>query len=206
MSSLAGTDRSIGKKLKKRLEDLERRAGSSSASPEQKHEELPHKATTPSSLSLSSASQRQRSTSSHIRRDHTPEILAQQYVLPSEDRGMFSQQFTRQLSTSPPPFSYPSIPQPDSSTYSTYPPVASFCSLPSNGTDIPLYPHYAHALSQAYAVPSMTSPPVKQEFYGDDEINPFSMSYASINELPSYQEIPPYVRYQRTQSYPTQRG
>lgn len=30
----------VGKKLKKRLEDLERRAGSSSASPEQRHEEL----------------------------------------------------------------------------------------------------------------------------------------------------------------------
>ncbi|CAK4028330.1 hypothetical protein AC579_5412 [Lecanosticta acicola] len=185
--------RNYRKKLKKRLEDLERRAGSSSASPEQKHEELPQKENTPSSQSSGATSQRQRSTSGQARRDHTPEILAQQYVLPSDDRGMFSQQFTRQLSTSPPPFSYASIPQSSSHSYSTYPPVASYCSLPSNGPDMPIYPHYAHALSQAYPVQSMTSPPVKQEFYGDDEINPFSMSYASINEIPSYQEIPPYT-------------
>lgn len=44
----------------------------------------------------------------------------------------------------------------------------------------------------------MVTPPVKQEFYGDDEINPFSMSYASISGVDvstsqSYQDVAVYV-------------
>lgn len=75
---------------------------------------------------------------------------------------------------------------------------------------MPLYPQYAHSLPQSY-VQSMTSPPIKQEFYGDDEMNPFSMSYASINDMTAYQDPPvvsrhPQQPYQRSQSFPTRRG
>ncbi|KAF2173289.1 hypothetical protein M409DRAFT_17232 [Zasmidium cellare ATCC 36951] len=176
--------RNYRKKLKKRLEDLERRAGSSSASPEQRHEELPHADSIPSNSSSSS----QRKSSHGSRRERTPDVLTQQYVLPSDDRGMFSQQYTRQLSTSPPPFSYASIPSAEGVSYPAYS-AASYCGIPATGAEVPLYPQYL-PIQQAYGVQTMTSPPIKQEFYGDDEMNPFSMSYAAINEMPSYQEIP----------------
>lgn len=195
-----------GKKLKKRLEDLERRAGSSSASPEQRHEELPNADAIPSNSSSST----QRKSSHGSRRERTPDVLTQQYVLPSDDRGMFSQQYTRQLSTSPPPFSYASIPSAEGVSYPAYT-AASYCGMPTTGAEVPLYPQYL-PMQQTYGVQTMTSPPIKQEFYGDDEMNPFSMSYAAINEMPSYQEIPYVSRYQpppsyhRHQSFPTRRG
>ena len=214
-----GIDRSntsLGKKLKKRLEDLERRAGSSSASPEQRHEELAQLENGSLEQAAQFGSQRQRSGSNQLRRDRTPEVLDQQYVLPSDDRSMFSQQFTRQLSTSPPPFSYASIPASESGSYSTYQQTASYCSMPPNGMDMPLYPQYLPPPQQNYqhVVPSMATPPIKQEFYNDDEMNPFSMSYASmagvdVSAAQSYQDVAAYVStkphhppYQRSYSYP----
>ena len=205
-----------GKKLKKRLEDLERRAGSSSASPEQRHEELAQPEAGVSEQASQLGTQRQRSNSNQIRRDRTPEILNQHYVLPSDDRGMFSQQFTRQMSTSPPPFSYSSLPANEGSSYSTYSQTASYCGMPSSGMDVPLYPQYLPPVQQNYqhVVPSMTTPPIKQEYYHDDEMSPFSMSYASmagvdVSAAQSYQDVAAYVStkphhppYQRSFSYP----
>lgn len=196
--TLLGSDRQAGKKLKKRLEDLERRAGSSSSSPEQKHEELPEHDSASEDQSTHPV-QRQRSSGSQVRRDRTPDILPQQYVLPSEDRGMFSHQFTRQLSTSPPPFSYGSLSAVENATYSNYPQNASYCSLPGNGMDMQLYPQYLPPIQQNYHhVPSITTPPIKQEYY-DDDMNPFSMSYATmagidVSAAQSYQvSSPAYV-------------
>ena len=205
-----------GKKLKKRLEDLERRAGSSSASPEQRPEELAQPETIPSDQSPQLGAQRQRSSSNQIRHDRTPEVLNQQYHLQSDDRGMFSQQFTRQMSTSPPPFSYSSLPTTESNGYSSYPQTASYCSMPGNGMDMPLYQQYLPPMQQSYqhVVPSMTTPPIKQEYYNDDEMSPFSMSYASmagveVSAAQSYQDVAAYVStkphhppYQRSWSYP----
>ncbi|GIZ39948.1 hypothetical protein CKM354_000330900 [Cercospora kikuchii] len=173
--------RNYRKKLKKRLEDLERRAGSSSASPEQRHEELP---TTISDESTNQRANAQRTRSLHgqSQRNRTPDVLAQQYVLPSEDRSMFSQQFTRQLSTSPPPFTVNApIPPVDNVGYSTY---SSYC---APGLDMAMYQSYG-APTQTYAIQNLMQPPIKQEVYADDEVNPFSMSYASMaNEITSYQ-------------------
>ncbi|EME49728.1 hypothetical protein DOTSEDRAFT_68488 [Dothistroma septosporum NZE10] len=185
--------RNYRKKLKKRLEDLERRAGSSSASPEQRHEELLSSSDGLSPARSIGAPQRQRSSSSRISRERTPEALAQQYVLPSDDRSMFSQQSTRQLSTSPPPFSCASMPSTETMSYPTYQAPASYCPVPTNAVDMSIYQQYSMGMQQTYTVPSISSPPIKQEFYGDDEINPFSMSYAAINDMPSYQDIPPYT-------------
>lgn len=160
-----------------------------------------------------------------MRRDQTPEVLAQQYVLPSsEDRGMFSQQYTRQLSTSPPPFSYASLATSESgATYATYSQSNAYCNMQPT-MDIPLYHSYMQPLHQAYAN-GIATPPVKQEFYADEEINPFSMSYASIAGVdvsttagPSYHDVAaaayvsnttaaaaaarPPVSYARSYSYP----
>ncbi len=191
----------IGKKLKKRLEDLERRAGSSSASPEQHHEELPETESIPSSHSSTVGARRQTVSGSQVRRERTPDVLPQQYILPSsDDRSMFSQQYTRQLSTSPPPFSYGSFSNTDSSNYSHHSSNAQYCGMTGSGMDMPLYPQYYQPMQQSYqpVVPSMTSPPVKQEYYNDDEMNPFSMSYASIagvdvSSAQSYQDLAAYV-------------
>lgn len=139
-------------------------------------------------------------------------MLPQHYALPSsDDRGMFSQQYTRQLSTSPPPFSYASIPSTDSVSYTAYTQPNAYCGMPAT-TDLPLYPQYLPPIQQTYS--GMVTPPVKQEFYGDDEINPFSMSYASIagvdvSTAQSYQDVAAYVSntaqtpaFARSYSYP----
>lgn len=180
-----------GKKLKKRLEDLERRAGSSSASPEQRHEELP-KTNAIDVTAHTLSTQRSRSFHGHGHRNRTPEVMAQQYVLPSEDRGMFAQQFTRQLSTSPPPFTaHTGLSQAES--FSSY---QGYC---APGLDFSLYSGYVP--SPAYAVQSLMQPTIKQEVYADDEVNPFSMSYASMaNEITSYQNSQHYVS--RQESFP----
>jgi hypothetical protein len=82
--------------------------------------------------------------------------------------------------------------------------------------DMSLYPQYLQSLPQHYqhVVPSMTTPPIKQEYYNDDEINPFSMSYASMAGVDvstthsSYPDsMAAYVsrqppQYQRSYSYP----
>ncbi|WPG99603.1 Hypothetical protein R9X50_00242100 [Acrodontium crateriforme] len=188
--------RNYRKKLKKRLEDLERRAGSSSASPEQKHEELPQPVSSPGTQPSGIASLRQRSNSNQITRSRTPEILSQQYGLPSDDRGMFSQQYTRQLSTSPPPFSYAAMPGTESMSFPPYQHNSNYCAVPVHGTnginagiDMSMYQQQQHQhhqqqylppIQQSY-MPSMSAPgAVKQEFYADDEMSPFSMSYASM--------------------------
>lgn len=181
---LQRSDCMTGKKLKKRLEDLERRAGSSSASPEQRHEELPSTSGT-STATNETMVQRPRvfASNTHGPRHRTPDVLTQQYVLPSDDRGMFSQQFTRQLSTSPPPFTgHLALSQAaETIGYSTYP---AYC---GSGMDLPVYPQYMPP-AQTYAMQNLMHTPIKQEIYADDEVNPFSMSYASMaNEITSYQ-------------------
>ena len=216
LSHLYQSNATSGKKLKKRLEDLERRAGSSSASPEQRHEELAQPDAGSSEQTSQLGTQRQRANSNQVRRDRTPEVLTQQYVLPSDDRSMFSQQFTRQMSTSPPPFSYSSLTTTGGSNYSTYSQAASYCALPSSGMDMPLYPQYLPPIQQNYqhVIPSMTTPTIKQEYYHDDEMSPFSMSYASmagvdVSAAQSYQDLAAYVStkphrqpWPRSQTYP----
>jgi hypothetical protein len=192
-----------GKKLKKRLEDLERRAGSSSTSPEQQPREL---------AQSERATASQRSISHHLDRDRTPDVVPQHYVLPStDDRSMFAQQYTRQLSTSPPPFSWGSMPPDDSSSYPTYPHSNQFGTMPQN-LDMTLYSSYQPPVQQ-HNYSGLATPPVKQEFYGDDEMNPFSIGYASIAGVDvtmphTYQDVNAYVSttqqpaFARSYSYP----
>ena len=138
--------------------------------------------------SASSASCLERCQHISSTRHRTPEFLNQQYVLPTEDRSMFSQQSTRELSTSPPPFSYNSLSTTDAIGYGSYPQANAY---------MPLYPQYLHPIQHSY-VANATAPQVKQEFYGDDEISPFSMSYASMAGMDvsagqSYHDASAYV-------------
>jgi hypothetical protein len=188
--------RNYRKKLKKRLEDLERRAASSSASPEQKPAELQRPTRSPRQNFPSPAS----SESEYGRR--TPE-LQNHYVTPPEERGMFSHQYTRQLSTSPPPFSYSTYPAPDTAAYSA-PYAAShgpYHSIPTTTTpEMPVYAPYLPPLSSAYptTLPSLVHP-MKSEYYDDNEISPFGVGYATmagqeISPPHYYSESDPHVK------------
>jgi hypothetical protein len=77
------------------------------------------------------------------------------------------------------------------------------------------YPQYLPPIQQSYQhmVPSMTTPPVKQEYYHDDEMSPFSMSYAtmagvdvataqSFQDLAAVSTRPQHPPYNRSHSYP----
>ncbi|TKA65564.1 hypothetical protein B0A55_10434 [Friedmanniomyces simplex] len=187
--------RNYRKKLKKRLEDLERRAGSSSASPEQRHEELARSESVTSDQTTHSTESRQRSNSNQTARARTPEVLTQHYVLPSSDQSMFSQTYTRQISTSPPPFSYTGLPSTGASY--GYVQAATYCSLPSTGVDMPLYHQYLPPTEQAYGMPT---PSIKQEpaFYFDDDQSPFAASYAAISGVDVSTADPyPYAEVER---------
>jgi hypothetical protein len=174
------TDSLVGKKLKKRLEDLERRAASSSASPEQKPAELQQ----PTNRSPRQEFPSPASSDSEFGR-RTPEM--QSYHIPApEERGMFSHQYTRQLSTSPPPFSYSTYPAPDTAAY-TVPYAAStapYHSIPTTTTpEMPMYTPYLPPLSSAYptTLPSLVHP-MKSEYYAED-ISPFGVGYSAMAGL-----------------------
>lgn len=191
--------RNYRKKLKKRLEDLvrsrdavpriarnhmligsqERRAASSSASPEQKPAELQPPQTSPRQEFPSPSS----SESSYT----TP---------PAEDR-MFSHQYTRQLSTSPPPFSVASYssayPAPETVAYSMPYSTSPYHTIPT--TLMPEMPSYAYLpppLSSTYptTLPSLV-PSMKSEYYAEDDLSPFGVGYAAIGGI----EIPPPHAY-----------
>ncbi|KAF1364808.1 hypothetical protein EJ07DRAFT_161790 [Lizonia empirigonia] len=172
--------RNYRKKLKKRLEDLqERRAASSSASPEQKPAELQPPQTSPRQEFPSPAS----SDSS--------------YTTPPEDR-MFSHQYTRQLSTSPPPFSVASYsstyPAPDAVAYSMpYTTNSPYHTIPTTLTpEMPSYAYLPPPLSSAYptTLPSLV-PSMKSEYYAEEDLSPFGVGYAAIGGI----EIPPQHAY-----------
>jgi hypothetical protein len=171
--------RNYRKKLKRRLEDLERRAASSSASPEQKPAELQPPQTSPRQEFPSPAS----SDSS--------------YTTPPEDR-MFSHQYTRQLSTSPPPFSVASYsstyPAPDAIAYSMpYATTSSYHTIPTTLTpEMPSYAYLPPPYSSAYptTLPSRV-PSMKSEYYAEEDLSPFGVGYAAIGGI----EIPPPHAY-----------
>ena len=101
---------------------------------------------------------------------------------------MFSQQSTRELSTSPPPVSYSLFSTTDSMDYSSYPQANSY---------MPLYPQYVHPIQHS-CMAHPAAPLIKQEFYGEDEISPFSMSYATMAGMDvsigqSYHDAAAYV-------------
>ncbi|GAM86442.1 hypothetical protein ANO11243_044560 [Dothideomycetidae sp. 11243] len=169
--------RNYRKKLKKRLEDLERKAASTSASPE------PHPAQLPSKTDKSkpkSAAPKRRLSPSH------PQPAAAS--LPpgasnGEDWSMFSNQYTRQLSTSPPPFAFPTL-----DAFPTAPspplPASNYSCLPG---PVPVdytidasfqYQSYLPQLDQSSQFPWQDKMlPVKQEnLFDNTSINPLGLS------------------------------
>ena len=113
-----------------------------------------------------------------------------------EDRGMFSRQHTRQLSASPPPFScssYSSFDMPPTPRFSQ---TAQCLPLPQTNPDAQAYQTYQPHLNEYFShqLPAKLAS-TKPAFYGEDEMSPFSMSYASMAgiDVPyagGYQEQP----------------
>lgn len=187
-----------GKKLKRRLEDLERRAASASASPEQSHEELDQTKTKKPQNSRS----RDR-TASNSKPDErwnaSSELLStSDSYLARDDRGsMFSHQSTRQLSASPPPvFSYPSYPYPETYGQSVYSQHSMYHSMTAPYDDIStIQGQYLEPFpsTMTTTAPSTASTKRANVFAEEDILSPFSLSYATMAgiDLPATSHAPP---------------
>lgn len=191
------TDASTGKKLKKRLEDLERRAGSSSASPspEQNYAQLDRSMMSSRPPSRSAVSSSHRMDTPHI---YAASTMDAHYPAINEDRSMFSYQHTRQLSASPSPlFPYQAYPSTDSSQAGGVSQATSYFSPPLTSSELSPYPYSLPPLSGGYAAFTTGAPSnIKVQSYEDDDINPFSLSYASMAgmDIPnSYSYQPPAI-------------
>ncbi|CEO61060.1 hypothetical protein PMG11_05437 [Penicillium brasilianum] len=171
--------RNYRKKLKRRLEDLERRAASS-ASPEASHAELaaPPKPTPNKSRSKQSRAGKA-TDKAHTVHTSAPERPAsyEYYNSTQDERGMFGQQCTRQLSASPPPvFSYPPLPSYDAYRPS-YGQMPIYHTVPSSYNDIS-FADYGEPVPSV--VPMAGAPGIGRKPYDEDMMSPFSMSYASM--------------------------
>lgn len=92
---------------------------------------------------------------------------------------MFAHQYTRQLSTSPPPFTYSTYQEP--LAYSGYSQEMPYATLSSSCGEMLPFPAYMQPLSSS--LPTTMSGmdyPIKQEAMFDTEVNPFNMNYASM--------------------------
>jgi len=179
--------RNYRKKLKRRLEDLERRAGSSSASPPQMHVELEQPERSESSVNrryLRSPEQESASDLDSHSRHNSPDALHHQYTPPlqSEDEAIFSHhRYGREVSRSP-TFTYHNYPAPDDILYPPFSQSQPYRTTTSRAEPYKTEPYQEYlAPIQPTTLPSLMlyNHPVKQEGLPDDEtMSPFSMSYA----------------------------
>ncbi|MCJ1259220.1 hypothetical protein MMC24_007056 [Lignoscripta atroalba] len=194
--------RNYRKKLKRRLEDLERRAGSSSASPELSHAEL---------VPIHQSRQRDEDPTRTRRSKNEPPPApvqsnshrsqrTQTSSMGDDQTGMFSRQYTRQLSASPPPaftYTYPA-PEPPA-IHTPYPQHAPFHSLPAPYLDYPGQSLYLPP--PPVTLPSMTSydsGSTKTESpFNDDMLSQFNMGYASMSGI----DIPTTQSYADSNAY-----
>ena len=186
---LISSQRNYRKKLKRRLEDLERRAGSSSASPEQQHSELASSGDFNARHSHPMTRQSSQHSTSQDGQQMSPELL------PIDDSSSLFDS-SRHLPISSPP----------ALAYSTYPPTTSY--LQHEYASHPSYQNSQQNYFFDYQYPtdySQSLPPTlptmlpstyatKQEpLYGEDDMmNPFSMNYASLAglDVPTTQATP----------------
>ncbi|KAL2863066.1 bZIP transcription factor [Aspergillus lucknowensis] len=182
--------RNYRKKLKRRLEDLEKRAASTSESPErilEKPEPPANKSTAKSRAKHTRASKSTSSSDVHSPASTTDRVSSYDSYSTQEDRGsgsMFSYQSTRQLSTSPPPLiSYPSYSSLDPYGHSSYGHPPSYHSLPAPYSDLAFHGEYNSPVPPLLPVSVHGAGAAMKKYpsYGDEDIiSPFSMSYASM--------------------------
>ncbi|KAE8385017.1 hypothetical protein BDV23DRAFT_26175 [Aspergillus alliaceus] len=178
--------RNYRKKLKRRLEDLEKRAASASESPERSNEneitEAPKTAHPAKSRAKNPRTSKPNSDAA--RRTATERVPTYEGYAAQEDRvTMFSQQCTRQLTASPPPvYSYTSYSQLEPYGQSAYGQPHPYHSIPNAYNDMSFQGEYGTSVPSILPVTMTTTGPVKRPHaYADEEIiSPFSMSYASM--------------------------
>jgi len=174
-----------GKKLKKRLEDLEKRAYSHSASPEQKPASLPKQKSTKKRNSVGSKST-DSVESSQTSSEYTQSILTAEptqvgFLSMSEDR-LFSEPYSRHLSRSPPmPASYPMV----SAEMFNYPAFSSqspFSATAAGCNDSSIYA-YQTPFTSPYPSPLSTIDyPVKQDLFSEVDLN-FNLGFPSMSSV-----------------------
>ncbi|KAL8795244.1 MAG: hypothetical protein Q9195_002255 [Heterodermia aff. obscurata] len=175
--------RNYRKKIKRRLEDLERRAGSSSASPEQAHAELPSPNPSQTKPDGVKRQKSRNATTARGRRSSPEPGFFQRTKIEDDQPGMFHNQYSRDLSTSPPPsypFSY-SLAKP--TVHAPYSQHGSFQPLPAPAPDYTGQSLYLPPLPTT--LPSM-SPydlgPMKSENPFEDEgmLGQYGMGYSPL--------------------------
>ena len=190
--------RSIGKKIKRRLEDLEKRA-SSSPSPEQSHQEL-HvvpKANARRNTGPRRHSIKRETSHSHGRKSPPAPLVTPYSSFPEGHPGASSPQYKRELSMSPePPMSYSySLPDPNMSQ--------SFGHQPSYSTAAQPFHEYANTSpylpSLPTTLPSMAPydpSPVKSSHFFDDRnaMNQYNVGYTPFTSM----ELPMQQPYQES--------
>lgn len=189
-------DVSSGKKIKRRLEDLERRAGSSSASPEQSHAELVT-AVQPRRKTEDGVKRQKSKNEKTLQQQRTsPKRPSSTYPATKEDRSsLYNRQYSREMSASPPPYSNYSYPLPEPVMHTPYPQHAAIHTLPPRFPDFQGQTLYLPPLP--VTLPSMSSydlASVKNECLFDDE-DMLSQSYMSYSPLANM-DIPTTQSYQ----------
>jgi hypothetical protein len=192
-----------GKKIKRRLEDLERRAGSSSASPEQSHAALVPQAQPRRKLEEGVKRQKSKSERQGTSRKPSPDRSSVPCGSAKDDRpNIYFQQYQRQCSASPPlSFNYTSSLS-EQVIQAPYPRHAPFNALPSHFADYPAEPLYLPPLP--VTLPSMSSfghGCAKNEgLFSDEEMfGQFNLGYSPLTamDIPGgqlYQESDLHVR------------
>lgn len=165
---------STGRKLKRRLEDLERCAASF-ASPEVPHAEIVEPPKCRRNKVRSERPQVSRTTENKAYSVHAPAAKRPAsydcYATTAQDeRGLFGQQCTRQLSASPPPvFSHAQPARCDANT-----PI--YWQMPMNHSDIWFAKYGEHIPSEG----SMLSAQTMYRKPDEDMVSPFGMGYATM--------------------------
>jgi hypothetical protein len=177
----------LGKKLKRRLEDLERRAASTSASPEQSYQELARPEVRATSEKHGQSSRGPPAIAPQRRQQQSPEPMSNDFRPSHDDRTTgFGQRFTRELSASPPPlFAYSTYPPSEPMYYTDYSQQTS-----SQAVAAPFYDHSYHhqynaSLHSTLPIMPSSNDGIKNEhlFSDDDLLSPFNMNYASISAM-----------------------
>ncbi len=178
-----------GKKIKRRLEDLERRAGSSSASPEQSHADLaPMIESRPIHQRHDDSVKRQRpkQDSANRGRRKSPEGLSHPYPPVKTERSTSpTYQYGRELSISPPPSYGYSHTLPEPIIHPPYPQHAPFNTLPAPYAEYSGQAQYLPPLPTT--LPSMSQydlGPSKSNRYLDDNIfDQYDTGYAPFGSM-----------------------
>jgi hypothetical protein len=191
--------RNYRKKLKRRLEDLERRAGSSDEAEGEKQN--------PSSSSTANSQTAASSTATKKRQQASKKAPAKpvshgQFTPPMDHSSelVFTSGYdSRERSHTPPMFGYTTYPAPDEILMAPYGTAPTYPAM----TTADSYPSYMAATTVPVTLPSMThfNDAIKREYPSDESLNPY-MSYGFVPgvdvSVPNPYDSNPHVSYARS--------